>query len=126
MKTVKIFLLVLAVLMGFISCEDSNAIDSENNSQKSAALRTVLNELKLTNNIAGRSAARDSISNSCTNDWMERYRLDIEGIALSWDCILINFLLLPNGVFLITLSPLLRSPRKGFRFCKIGVAKYRS
>jgi hypothetical protein len=64
MKTVKIFLLVLAVLMGFISCEDSNAIDSENNSQKSAALRTVLNELKLTNNIAGRSAARDSISNS--------------------------------------------------------------
>ena len=64
MKTVKIFLLVLAASMGFISCEDSNAIDSENNSQKSAALRTVLNELKLANNIAGRSAARDSISNS--------------------------------------------------------------
>lgn len=63
MKTVKIFLLLLVTSIVFTSCEDSKAIDSQNNSQKSIALRTVLNELKLTNHIAGRLAARDSISN---------------------------------------------------------------
>lgn len=64
MKTFKIFLLILVTSLGFISCEDSNAIDGENNSQESIALRTMLNEMKLTNNIAGRSVARDSISNT--------------------------------------------------------------
>jgi hypothetical protein len=63
MKKVKIFFLVLVASMGFISCEDSNAIDSQNNAQNSIALRTMLNELKLANNITGRLAASDSNSN---------------------------------------------------------------
>lgn len=64
MKTVKILLLLLISSLIFISCDNSNAIDTDINSQQSIALRTMLNEMKLTNNIAGKSVARDSTSNS--------------------------------------------------------------
>ena len=64
MKTVKILLLLLISSLIFISCDNSNAIDTDINSQESIALRTMLNEMKLTNNIAGKSVARDSTSNS--------------------------------------------------------------
>ncbi len=64
MKTVKILLLLLITSVLFISCDNSNGNEKEINSQQSIALRTMLNEMKLTNNIAGKSVARDSTSNS--------------------------------------------------------------
>jgi len=64
MKTVKILLLLLVTSLTFISCDNSNGNDKEINSQQSIALRTMLNEMKLANNIVGKSVARNSTSNT--------------------------------------------------------------
>lgn len=58
MKTIKILLLLVAFSTAtFYSCSDENAIKSETTAQKSTALRTVLNKLKLENTVGPNRSA---------------------------------------------------------------------
>lgn len=64
MKTIKILVLLLAFsAVTFYSCSDDSPIKNENAAQKSIALRTVLNELKTANSIAGRNATTATPAN---------------------------------------------------------------
>jgi hypothetical protein len=59
MKTIKLlFLLVAFSTVTFYSCSDSNAIEKETVTQKSIAMRTALNKLKVANNISGKSSIK--------------------------------------------------------------------
>ena len=65
MKTIKLLFLVVALsVVTLHSCSDSDSIKSESTAQKSIALRTVLNELKNKNSIAGRGT-NDDINSFC-------------------------------------------------------------
>jgi hypothetical protein len=61
MKTIKILLLLVAFSTAtFYSCSDENAIKNESSAQRSTALRTVLNKLKLENTVGPNRSAEVS------------------------------------------------------------------
>lgn len=55
MKTLKILVLLVLTSVTFNACSDSNPIENESTTQKSIALRTVLNEFKTSNNLSGKT-----------------------------------------------------------------------
>lgn len=60
MKKLKVLFLFAAISLATLySCTDGDSIENEVVTKKSFSLRTVLNELKKSNNIAGRSAATE-------------------------------------------------------------------
>lgn len=60
MKKLKVLFLFAAISLATLySCTDGDSIENEVVTEKSFSLRTVLNELKKSNNIAGRSAATE-------------------------------------------------------------------
>ena len=63
MKTIKILLFLVAFSTAtFYSCSDENAIKNETTAQKSTALRTVLNKLKLENLVGPNRSAEVSVN----------------------------------------------------------------
>jgi hypothetical protein len=57
MKKIKILVLLVTIAVAtFYSCTDNNAIENETITQKSIALRTTMNELKISNNISDKNS----------------------------------------------------------------------
>ena len=60
MRTIKLLLFFVTFsAVSFYSCSDSDPISNPDNTQQSIALRTALNELKVVNNMTGRTAANN-------------------------------------------------------------------
>lgn len=61
MKKIKVLILFMALsAITFYSCNDNESIENQAETQKSFALRMVLNEIKKENNISGRSTSTES------------------------------------------------------------------
>ncbi len=62
MKKIKILVFLVTLLsVSFYSCTDNNSVENEVEAKKSLSLRTVLNQIKKTENVAGRSAQDNEV-----------------------------------------------------------------